>query len=35
MPHGNNDTELAARARAFIKAAANPYLHDPLLEHGL
>jgi hypothetical protein len=35
MPHGNNDTELAGRARAFIKAVADLKLHDAFVEHGL
>lgn len=35
MPHGNNDTELAGRARAFIKAVGDLKLHDAFVEHGL
>ena len=35
MPHGNNDTERAGRARAFIKAVADLKLHDAFVEHGL
>ena len=35
MPHGNNDTELAGRARAFIKSVADLTLHDAFVEHGL
>ena len=35
MPHGNNDTELAGRARAFIKALGDLKLHDAFVEHGL
>lgn len=35
MPHGNNDTELAGRARAFIKTVADLTLHDAFVEHGL
>ena len=35
MPHGNNDTELAGTARAFIKAVAALALHDAFVEHGL
>ncbi len=34
-PHGNNETELAGRARAFIKAVADLKLHDAFAEHGL
>jgi hypothetical protein len=35
MPHGNNDTELAGTARAFIKSVADLSLHDVFVEHGL
>ena len=35
MPHGNNDTELAGTARAFIKSVADLTLHDAFVEHGL
>ena len=35
MPHGNNDTELAGRARAFIKSIATLALHEAFVEHGL
>ena len=35
MPHGNNDTELAGIARAFIKSVADLSLHDAFVEHGL
>ena len=35
MPHGNNDTELAGRARAFIKSVGDLKLHDAFVEHGL
>jgi hypothetical protein len=35
MPHGNNDTELAGTARAFIKSAADLALHDAFVETGL
>jgi len=35
MPHGNNDTELAGTARAFIKSVEALALHDAFVEHGL
>lgn len=35
MPHGHKDTELAGRARAFIKSVADLKLHDAFVEHGL
>ena len=35
MPHGNNDTELAGTARAFIKSVGDLQLHDAFVEHGL
>ncbi len=35
MPHGNNDTELAGTARAFIQSVADLTLHDAFVEHGL
>ena len=35
MPHGNNDSELAGTARAFIKSVADLALHDAFVEHGL
>lgn len=35
MPHGNNDTELAGTARAFIKSVTDLALHDAFVEHGL
>ncbi len=35
MPHGNNDTELAGTARAFIKSVADLSLHDAFVEHGM
>ena len=35
MPHGNNDTELAGTARAFIKSVGALGLHDAFVEHGL
>ena len=35
MPHGNNDTELAGRARAFIQSVADLALHDAFVESGL
>ena len=35
MPHGNNDTEFAGTARAFIKSVGVLALHDAFVEHGL
>ena len=35
MPHGNNDTELAGTARAFIKSVGDLALHAAFVEHGL
>lgn len=35
LPHGNNDTILTGRARAFITAVAELSLHDAFVEQGM